>query len=218
MTAALLTDISPQRGSGRELGPLSTAAHYSLCSNSSSRELQNGMGQRHVGGTGSGRCVLHSLQAARATLTMESPEELPRTSVFNLFKRLFLYVFLNLIYSLIHYIPTVIFPSSFPSSPLPLSPPFPLSPLSSPFPPSPLSPPFPPCIRSSISLQKRTALPGISTKPGISIRLGTSAHVEAGQGNPTGRQGAQKQAKEPTTAAVSTIRNPTKTPSYTTIT
>ena len=76
-----------------------------------------------------------------------------------------------------------------------------------------LSPPTP-----LVSLQKRAGLPGISTKHDIYevvIRLGTSPHIEAGQGNPVGEQRSQKQAKLEIAPTLS-VRGTTKPRRYTT--
>lgn len=78
MTVTPHTDIFQQYGSGRELGPLSPAANYSLCSNSSSRELQGGMGQQHVGGHRQWGRVPTVGKQLQQLLTMESPEEVAK--------------------------------------------------------------------------------------------------------------------------------------------
>lgn len=78
-----------------------------------------------------------------------------------------------------------------------------------------------PQINSSlVSLQKRTGLPRISTKDGIPIysRLSTSLCIKAERGNPVGEKEPPRQAKESKTPSTCTVRSPTRTPSYRTLT
>jgi hypothetical protein len=50
----------------------------------------------------------------------------------------------------------------------------------------------------------------------VAIRLDISPHIKAGQGNPIGRKGSQKQARKSETASAPNVRNATRKPSYTT--
>jgi hypothetical protein len=50
------------------------------------------------------------------------------------------------------------------------------------------------------------------------IRLGTSFNIKAGQDNPVGGKGPPKQAKESEEVPIPTIRNHTRTPSYSPVT
>ena len=70
----------------------------------------------------------------------------------------------------------------------------------------------------SVSLQKRQASQGYQPNMTyqVAIRLSTSHHIKAGQGNPLGGKGSQNQESE--TARASTVRRPTRRPSYITMT
>jgi len=51
----------------------------------------------------------------------------------------------------------------------------------------------------------------------LAVRLGTSPHIEAGQGDPVGRKESPKQAEESETAPIHTIRILTRRLSYRTV-
>ena len=72
---------------------------------------------------------------------------------------------------------------------------------------------------SFVSLQKRTGLPGIATKHGISSCNKTRHLLILRLDEATQKEGnVPKSAKESQTAPVSTVRSSTRRPSYTTYT
>jgi hypothetical protein len=76
-------------------------------------------------------------------------------------------------------------------------------------PPTPSTPP--------LSLQKGISNPGISSMASqVALRLGICPHIKATPDNPTGAKGPQSRLNSSETALASTVRNPTRTPSYTT--